>query len=189
MIHPGTELRFVNAAIGAGIHASRPIPQGTLTWVLDPLDRMLTPAAVAALPPAYHPLVEKYSFRDAAGVFILCWDHARYVNHSCDPNCAGTRYGFDIAVRDIAPGEQLTNDYATLNLLPHESFACNCGAATCRGWVEPESPGAARNAAREASLATALGKLGMVPQPLWDLAPRAAIARACAECQGVPGEK
>lgn len=176
MIHPDTELRRVSATVGVGIYASRPIMRGTLTWVLDPLDRVFTPGSVAELPPAYRPLVEKYSFRDASGSFILCWDHARYVNHSCDPNCAGTRHGFDIAVRDIAVGEQLVNDYATLNLLPHESFACDCGAAACRRWITPESPDAGRDATREALFAAALGRLRAVEQPLWDLAPQQAIA-------------
>ena len=186
MIHPRTELRFVHTAIGVGIYASRPIARGTLTWVLDPLDRRLTPAAAAALPAHYHPLVEKYSFRDAGGNFILCWDHARYVNHSCDPNCAGTRHGFDVALRDIAPGEQLTNDYGTLNLLPHEAFACNCGAATCRGWITPEDPGAERKRARESSFAAALAGLGKVEQPLWELAPQGTIAQLL---KGVTGDK
>ena len=169
MIHPDTELRYVGDTIGVGLYASRPIPRGTLTWVLDPLDRVLSPRAVAELPPAYGPLVEKYSFRDAAGNFILCWDHARYVNHSCDPNCAGTRHGFDVALRDIAVGEQLSNDYATLNLSPRESFACDCGAAICRHWITPETPDPVRDAAREALFAAALGRLRSVDQPLWEL--------------------
>lgn len=39
---------------------------------------------------------------------------ARYINHSCDPNCHGELYGgrvFVIASRDIAAGEELTLDY------------------------------------------------------------------------------
>ena len=170
MIHPDTELRPVSPSVGVGIFATRLIPYGTITWVLDPLDQLFTPGAVADLPPAYRPLIEKYSFRDASGQFILCWDHARYVNHSCDPNCAGTRHGFDIAVRDIAVGEQLTNDYATLNLMAHESFVCACGAAICRHWVTPENPDPVRDAAREAVLTAARGRMPLVEQPLWELA-------------------
>lgn len=170
MIHPDTELRPVSPSVGVGIFATRLIPLGTITWVLDPLDQVFAPGMVDDLPPAYRPLIEKYSFRDESSQFILCWDHARYVNHSCDPNCAGTRHGFDVAVRDIAVGEQLTNDYATLNLMPHESFDCACGAATCRRWVTPESPDAARDAQRDAVFGAALGRLRSVEQPLWTLA-------------------
>jgi hypothetical protein len=39
-------------------------------------------------------------------------------------------------VRDIHPGEELTDDYATLNL--EESFACLCGTRECRNRISPE---------------------------------------------------
>ena len=47
---------------------------------------------------------------------ILCFDDARFVNHSDTPNVA-TDYardphGLDVALRDIAAGEEITMDYA-----------------------------------------------------------------------------
>lgn len=47
---------------------------------------------------------------------ILCWDIGRFVNHSFKSNCLTTAYDFEIAVRDIQPGEQLTDDYGYLNI-------------------------------------------------------------------------
>jgi hypothetical protein len=47
---------------------------------------------------------------------VLCWDNGRYVNHSFNSNCMSTAYDFEIAVRDILPGEQLTDDYGYLNI-------------------------------------------------------------------------
>lgn len=47
---------------------------------------------------------------------MLCWDIARFVNHSFNSNCLSTPYDFEIAVRDIHPGEQLTDDYGYLNV-------------------------------------------------------------------------
>ena len=38
-----------------------------------------------------------------------------------------------IAVRDVKPGEQLTCEYGTLNLLT--PMACYCGAPSCRGTI------------------------------------------------------
>ena len=116
MIHPDTELRFINKKIGYGIVALKPIPKGTITWVLDKLDRKFTPAEVRAMGLLYHQVLDKYTYRNAEGNHILCWDNARFVNHSSNSNCMTTAYEFEIAIRDIAPGEELTDDYGYLNL-------------------------------------------------------------------------
>jgi hypothetical protein len=47
---------------------------------------------------------------------VLCWDYGRYVNHSFKSNCLSTAYDFEIAIRDIYPGEELTDDYGYLNV-------------------------------------------------------------------------
>ena len=36
------------------------------------------------------------------GISILCWDNARFVNHSCEPNCLTGGFDFEFAIRDIA---------------------------------------------------------------------------------------
>ena len=51
-------------------------------------------------------MLEKYTYRDPEGTFILLWDHARYMNHSCDPNCAGTGHDFEVATRTISGQER-----------------------------------------------------------------------------------
>ena len=135
MIHPDTELRLANPQIGHGVFATRFIPKGTITWVRDRFDQAFSPAAVERLPATYHEIVLKYSFIDARGLFVLCWDHARFVNHSCNPTCLSAGYDFEVAVRDIAPGEELTDDYGSLNL--EYDFSCSCGFAGCRGLVRP----------------------------------------------------
>ncbi len=65
-------------------------------------------------------------------------------NHSCNPN-AGMRGQVGLeAMRDIAPGEQVTFDYAMCDSTPYDEFDCQCGAPTCRGrvsgddWRRPE---------------------------------------------------
>jgi hypothetical protein len=138
LLHPSTELRFINREIGFGVFATQLIPRGTLTWVCDQLDQVVGPERVTALPPRYRRLLDTYTFRDDAGQHLLCWDLARFMNHSCSPCCLGPDSSFEVAVRDIHPGEELTDDYASLHLQDHESFACRCGLAECRGWVGPE---------------------------------------------------
>ncbi len=59
-----------------------------------------------------------------------------FLSHGCDPNCALDMAGFTlVARRDIAPGEVLSVDYASTEDRLHRQFPCQCGAATCRGWI------------------------------------------------------
>ncbi|RCW48472.1 SET domain-containing protein [Paenibacillus prosopidis] len=122
MIYPHTELRYINDQIGFGVFATKFIPKGTITWALDGLDHILEPAYFDTLDKYSSEILKKYSFRNQEGKYILCWDIGRYVNHSFQANCMGTAYEFEVAVRDIYPGEQLTDDYGTLNM--DEPFEC-----------------------------------------------------------------
>lgn len=116
MIHPDTELRFISDEIGYGVVATKFIPKGTITWALDKLDRIFTPGQIKLLDPLYQQVLEKYTYRNQEGNHILCWDNARFVNHSFNSNCLTTAYEFEIAIRDIQPGEELTDDYGYLNI-------------------------------------------------------------------------
>jgi SET domain-containing protein len=73
---------------------------------------------------------------------------ARFINHHCEPNCEAViedERVFIDAIRDIAPGEELTFDY---NLCWYETdepeelalYACRCGAAKCRGTMLAPEP-------------------------------------------------
>ena len=116
MIHPHTELRYISKTIGYGVVATKFIPKGTITWVLDELDREFSPAEIATMDKTYRDILDTYTYRNNKGNFILCWDNARFVNHSFKPSCFTTAYEFEIAIRDIQPGEQLTDDYGYLNV-------------------------------------------------------------------------
>lgn len=116
MIHPDTELRFINDVVGYGVVAKKFIPKGTITWVQDDLDRAFTPEAIQKLDPVILDHLDTYCFTNNKGEKILCWDNAKFVNHSFNPSCMSTAYDFEIAIRDIHPGEQLTDDYGYLNV-------------------------------------------------------------------------
>ena len=116
MIHPHTRLDFINKEVGYGVVATSLLKKGTITWVLDELDREFTPQQVAVMQPLSRQILETYSYTNNKGNCVLCWDNARFVNHSFKSNCLTTAYDFEIAIRDIHPGEQLTNDYGCLNV-------------------------------------------------------------------------
>jgi uncharacterized protein len=116
MIHPDTELRFINDKIGHGVVATKFIPKGTITWALDKLDRTFSKDQVHQMDQLYQDILDKYTYRNPEGKYVLCWDNARFVNHSANSNCITTAYDFEIAIRDIQPGEELTDDYGYLNV-------------------------------------------------------------------------
>jgi len=116
MIHPNTKLKFISKDVGYGVVATAFLPAGTITWVLDKLDREFTPLQIQVMEPLYQEIIDTYTFRNNNGNLVLCWDNGRYVNHSFNSNCLTTAYDFEIAIRDIHVGEQLTDDYGYLNI-------------------------------------------------------------------------
>jgi len=68
---------------------------------------------------------------------------ARFINHSCDPNCDAVidegRIWIE-TIRDVEPGEELAYDYAYVLEERHSPaakrrFPCHCGASICRGTI------------------------------------------------------
>ena len=133
MLHPDTMLGSVSPEIGVGIFATAFIPKGTVIYIKDPLEIVVSPDDVRLRDPAMHILVDRYSYMEANGTRVLSWDLAKYMNHSCDANSVSTGYGFEIAIRDIEVGEEITDDYGLLNI--ERDMACHCGAQNCRGWI------------------------------------------------------
>lgn len=163
MLHPHTELRHVNEQIGYGVFATKLIPKGTITWVRDDLDQTFHPHEINGFSRDYQDILEKYTFVDRTGQAVLCWDLARYINHSCNANCLGAGYEFEIAVRDILPGEELTDDYGTLNL--RELFNCCCLHDRCRNVIRPDDLTTLWED-WDAKLRAAFPSIKLVPQPL-----------------------
>lgn len=67
---------------------------------------------------------------------------ARYINHSCNPNCVTETIQMDkdvkiviIALRRIAKGEELNYDYKFALEDDSSKIPCNCGANNCRKWM------------------------------------------------------
>lgn len=136
MVHPHTEVRFIDQDLGHGLFATRLIPRGTITWTRCEFDRVFTPSEVAAMAEPYRRIVEIFSYVDTAGDSVLCWDGARNINHSCDRNTLSIIHAVDLAIRDIEPGEQITCEYGNCNLLV--DLPCLCGATLCRGMIGRE---------------------------------------------------
>ncbi|MBT1705914.1 SET domain-containing protein [Chryseosolibacter indicus] len=166
MLHPHTEVRFINDKIGYGVVATKLIPKGTITWALDKLDRIFTPADIEKMQPVYRQIIDKYTYRNPQGNYVLCWDSARFVNHSANSNCITTAYEFEIAIRDIQPGEELTDDYGYLNV--EEPFEVLPEPGSNRTVVYPDDLVRYYNIWDE-KLLSAFPKLLAVEQPLFEI--------------------
>ena len=177
MIHPHTRLAHVSDRIGFGVIATRAIPAGTIVWVPDPLDQRISIEEARRLGPLFQGALRHWTFWEETDDLILLWDHARYVNHSCDANCLGGGFDFELAVRDIAAGEELTDDYATFGYAIE--LPCACNTSQCRGWVR-RSDAVQMGPIWDRRVLRAMAKLPTVDQPLWPLvADRARLNLAC----------
>jgi hypothetical protein len=130
---------------GLGAFATRPIVAGAR--LIEYTGERLTPfAAEARYPDVDGERHHTFLFAIDDDVVIdaaVGGNEARFINHSCDPNCDAVVDDGRIwieAIRDIAPGEELAYDYAYVLEERHSPAAkarypCHCGARTCRGTI------------------------------------------------------
>lgn len=128
---------------GLGAFATRRIPAGTR--LVEYAGERLTPEQADARYPDV-PGERHHTFLfaidddwviDAA----VGGNDARWINHSCDPNCDAVVDDGRIwieTVRDVEAGEELGYDYAYVLEERHtpaakRQYPCNCGSRRCRG--------------------------------------------------------
>ena len=130
---------------GRGAFAVRPIAAGVR--LIEYAGERLTPAAAEARYPddnggrhhTYLFAIDDVVVVDAA----VNGNAARFINHSCAPNCDAVIDDGRIwieTIHDIEPGEELAYDYAYVLAERHtpaakRRYPCHCGAITCRGTI------------------------------------------------------
>lgn len=127
---------------GKGAFAIRHIPAGTR--LIEYAGERLTPGqADARYPDTPEERHHTFLFAIDDDVVIdaaVNGNEARFINHSCDPNCDAVVEDKRIwieTIRDVVPGEELAYDYRYVLEERHTPAAkrlypCNCGARTCR---------------------------------------------------------
>jgi SET domain-containing protein len=68
------------------------------------------------------------------------WNPARFINHSCTPNCEAEIDGHRVfinALRDIKAGEELSFNYG-YDLVDYREHPCRCGTTGCVGFMVAE---------------------------------------------------
>jgi SET domain-containing protein len=128
---------------GRGVFATRHIPQGKR--IIEYVGERITPAEADERyddDQTDHPhillfTVDKHTVIDGA----VGGNEAKYINHSCEPNCEAVNDDgriFVEALRDIARNEELTYDYqlerpGRFRAEWKERYRCHCGTPSCRG--------------------------------------------------------
>jgi SET domain-containing protein len=127
---------------GLGAFATRRITAGTR--LIEYAGERLTPAeADARYPDVEGERHHTFLFAIDDDVVIdaaVDGNEARFINHSCDPNCDAVVDDGRIwieTIRDITPGEELAYDYAYVLEERHtpaakRRYPCTCGARNCR---------------------------------------------------------
>jgi SET domain-containing protein len=130
---------------GLGGFATRAIPAGTR--IVEYTGERLTPAeAEARYPDVAGERHHTYLFAVDDDLVIdaaVGGNEARFLNHSCAPNCDAVIEDGHIwieTIHDIEPGEELVYDYAYTLTERHtpaakRRYPCRCGAITCRGTI------------------------------------------------------
>lgn len=105
---------------GTGLFAIEPIPRGTRVWVFqEGHDQTFDPNELSDLSEELQQSIRRYGWLDEEwGRIILSGDDDRFTNHSDDANVRWVEDAM-IAVRDIAAGEEITNDYRDLGGSAH----------------------------------------------------------------------
>ena len=150
---------------GSGVFAKRPIPKGTR--VIEYSGRRLPkPELLASAQRGERQLTYVLNLdADTAIDGGELGNDARFINHSCRPNCElyifdGTPYIY--AMQDIPAGAELSFDYQLQSAitrrmsrsLSRELFPCHCGAPDCRGTLVAPKTWRARSVRAEASPAS-----------------------------------
>ncbi|MBI2796768.1 MAG: SET domain-containing protein-lysine N-methyltransferase [Gemmatimonadetes bacterium] len=130
---------------GRGVFAARAIPRGTriveytgekISWAES--DRRYDDASMAR----HHTFLFILNSRTVIDAAVG-GNEARFINHSCAPNCESVIEGGRIwieSLRAIRAGEELAYDYAYErdgDETPEDEslYHCRCGATKCRGTI------------------------------------------------------
>jgi SET domain-containing protein len=101
---------------GVGCFTCEAVKSGAVVWELHPIvDIAFSAAQILGMPKSFQLFLAQYASKDCGfDRYVLCTDNARFFNHATLPNLkhsANSSAERIFAIRDIAPGEELTVDY------------------------------------------------------------------------------
>eukprot|EP00984_Skeletonema_dohrnii_P027083 scaffold16531_cov119-Skeletonema_dohrnii-CCMP3373.AAC.1 len=143
---------------GWGLFCDKPFSKGEV--VAEYIGEYVTDAVADGREKYYRKQrIQDYQFRVDKSLVIDATHkggYARYINHSCNPNCAANivkgkapnehlKRVIIVAQRDIKATEELSYDYQfPLEMNIDSRIPCNCGSRQCRGFMNWDIPEKAR---------------------------------------------
>jgi uncharacterized protein len=127
-----------SAIHGTGGFARRVVPAGTR--VIEYVGERIDSAESVRRCEADNPYIFALNDRECLDGDVV-WNPARFLNHSCAPNCEAEVVAeriWVIACREIAPGEEITFNYG-FDLEDYRRYPCRCGAKQCVGFIVAEA--------------------------------------------------
>jgi SET domain-containing protein len=128
-----------------GVFAAAAIEAGTQVWAFTAgVDWEIAPHEFARFPEPYRTILSDWTYETESGMYVLCGDSAKFMNHSFAPNCEDVAEG-TFALRRIEAGEELTCDYRTFDMRSRDGLEHwrIDGAGTARRNGAPVAPDAA----------------------------------------------
>ena len=119
---------------GQGLFAAQDIPQGTR--IIAYIGEKIANQESARRRAEGNAYIFHLNYRYAIDGKTLA-NTARYINHSCEPNCTVEKTPdtlWIVAVRDITAGEELSYNYG-YESKHYQDNPCNCGATHCCGYI------------------------------------------------------
>jgi uncharacterized protein len=133
---------------GLGVYAAKDIPKGTN--VIEYVGRLISKKEADDLSDVHIEMGMSNPEHGMVYIFELNkkydidgnveWNTARFINHSCDPNCETSGDEDHIwieAMRDVKKGEELNYNYG-YDIEDYDEHPCKCGSKKCVGYILDE---------------------------------------------------
>ncbi|MGY4884804.1 MAG: SET domain-containing protein [Nanobdellota archaeon] len=129
---------------GKGVFARKDIPKGTS--IIEYVGKIVSSKEGEKI---YEEQLKKSRETGSGAVYIfqlnrkqdidgnVPWNPARFINHSCEPNCKYKiidNHIWIISLRDIKKGEELSYDYG-YDLEDYHEHPCKCSSKNCIGYI------------------------------------------------------
>ncbi|MBN2458328.1 SET domain-containing protein-lysine N-methyltransferase [Candidatus Woesearchaeota archaeon] len=128
-----------------GVYAKKDIPKGAR--VIEYVGERITKAEADRRSEAHMSLADNDDSNGRVYIFELNkshdidgnvpWNTARYINHSCSPNCEAELirgHIWIIAKKRIKHGEEISYNYG-YGFDDYDKHPCNCGSKNCIGYI------------------------------------------------------
>uniref|UniRef100_A0A8C5KZC0 Histone-lysine N-methyltransferase ASH1L n=1 Tax=Jaculus jaculus TaxID=51337 RepID=A0A8C5KZC0_JACJA len=140
--------RFRAAEKGWGIRTKEPLKAGQ--FIIEYLGEVVSEQEFRnRMIEQYHNHSDHYCLNLDSGMVIDSYrmgNEARFINHSCDPNCEMQKWSVNgvyriglYALKDMPAGTELTYDYNFHSFNVEKQQLCKCGFEKCRGIIGGKS--------------------------------------------------